>query len=76
MIRYTKSIKYSKKFWGCYVKPELIKDLSYKKLENLELKDDVIMKNKFLGSSAKRLMKKKNKTDQVFLMKSNEGDKE
>ena len=75
MIRYTKSIKDSKKFWGCYVKPELIKDLSYKKLQNLELKDDVIMK-KFLGSSAKRLMKKKNKTDQVFLMKSKEGDKE
>ena len=76
MIRYTKSIKYSKKILGYYVKPELIKDLSYKKLENLELKDDVIMKNKFLGSSEKRLMKKKNKTDQVFLMKSKEGDKE
>ena len=52
---------------GCYVKPKLIKGLSYKKLENLELKDDVIMKKKVLGSSAKRLMKK-NKTDQ--------GDKE
>ena len=75
MIRYTKSIKYSKNFWGSYVKPELIKDLSYKKLENLELKDDVIMKNKFLGSSAKRLMKK-NKTDQVFLMKQKKVDKE
>ena len=75
MIRYTKSIKYSKKFLGCYVKPELIKNLSYKKLENLELKDEVIMKNKFLGSSAKRLMKKKNKTDQVCLMKSKEVDK-
>ena len=47
------------------MKPELIKDLSYK-----------IMKNKILGSSAKRLMKKKNKTDQVFLMKSKAGDKE
>ena len=58
MIRYTKSIQYSKKFLGCYVKPELIKDLSYKKLEQ------------------KRLMKKNNKTDQVFLMKSKEGDKE
>ena len=65
MIRYTKSIKYSKNLLGCYVKPELIKDLSYK-----------IMKNKFLGSSAKRLMKKKNKTDQVFLMKSKAGAKE
>ena len=49
MIRCTKSIKYSNNFLGCYVKPGLIKDLSYKKLENLELKDDVIMKNKFLG---------------------------
>ena len=58
------------------MKPELIKDLSYKKSENLELKDDVIMKNKFLGSSTKRLMKKKNKTDQVFLMKSKEGHTE
>ena len=58
------------------MKPELIKDLSYKKLENLELKGDVIMKNKFLDSSEKRLMKKKNKTDQVFLMKLKEGDKE
>ena len=75
MIQYIKSIKYSNFFLGCYVKPELIKDLSYKKLENLELKDDVIMKNKFLGSSAKRLMKK-NKIDQLFLMKSKEGDKE
>ena len=76
MIRYTKSIKYSKNFLGCYVKPELIKDLSYKKLENLELKDDLIMKNKFLGSSAKRLIKKKNKTKHVFLMKSKEACKE
>ena len=58
------------------MKPELIEDLSYKKLDNLELKGDVIMKNKFLGSSAKRLMKNNNKTDQVFLMKSKEGDKE
>ena len=58
------------------MKPELIEDLSYKKLDNLELKGDVIMKNKFLGFSAKRLMKKNNKTDQVFLMKSKEGDKE
>ena len=58
MIRYTNSIQYSKKFLGFYVKPELIKDLSYKKLEQ------------------KRLMKKKNKTDQGFLLKSREGDKE
>ena len=76
MIRCTKSIKYSNNFLGCYVKPGLIKDLSYKKLENLELKDDVIMKNKFLGYSAKRLIKKKNKTEHVFLMKSKETYKE
>ena len=76
MIRCTKSIKYSNNFFGCYVKPGLIKDLSYKKLENLELKDDMIMKNKFLGYSAKRLIKKKNKTELVFLMKSKEAYKE
>ena len=76
MIQCTKSIKYNKTFFGCYVKPELIKNLRYKKLENLELKDDVIMKNEFLGSSAKRLIKKKNKTEHVFLMISKEDCKE
>ena len=34
------------------------------------------MKNKFFGSSAKRLIKKKNKTEHVFLMKSKEAYKE
>ena len=76
MIRCTKSIKYSNNFLGCYVKPGLIKDLSYKKLENLELKDDVIMKNKFLGYSTKCLIKKKKKTEHVFLMKSKKAYKE
>ena len=48
-----------------------MKDLSYKILANLELKDDAIIKNIFLNKD-----KEKDKTEDLFLMKLKEVYKE
>ena len=47
-----------KKFLGCFVKPECIKDLQPKKLAHLEIKHEMLQKEVFLEQSTHKLLEK------------------
>ena len=47
-----------KKFLGCFVKPECIKDLRPKKLAHLEIKHEMLQKEVFLEQSTHKLLEK------------------
>ena len=47
-----------KKFSGCFIKPECIKDLRPKKLAHLEIKHEMLQKEVFLGQSTNKLLEK------------------
>ena len=47
-----------KKFLGCFVKPECIKDLRPKKLAHLEITHEMLQKEVFLEQSTHKLLEK------------------
>ena len=46
------------KFLGCFIKPESIKDLLPKRLARLEVKQEMLRKEVFLGQSTDKLLEK------------------
>ena len=59
-----------KKFLGCFIKPECIKDLWPKKLANLEIKHEMLQKEVFLGQSKDKLLQQQQEPEFVEKAKS------
>ena len=59
-----------KKFLGCFIKPECIKDLQPKKLVHLEIKQEMLQKEVFLGQSTDKLLEKRQEPEFVEKAKS------
>ena len=59
-----------KKFLDCFIKPECIKDLQPKKLVHLEIKQEMLQKEVFLGQSTDKLLEKGQEPEFVEKAKS------